>query len=375
MIIYIFIYYKYKNMFNIILVIIIFIYAIFNVVNIILQKKNVEKFDNNNINMNNLFTYCINNTEENNVYYYIQKKNIGNALMTLAITNNNKILSYSNEYLSLIKTYYPSDVYNKIVDMYKYIVNNLKNNVVMNENVLSFITTFSTGTAHGYAGLFYIINEYLKDYEKYKDYKIIVYKNSQNGILDIINYFKNMNVIKNDIIYIDSDIIYKFNKYLIIPNKHHAIDPPYGLEISKMIEKYLIKPNFNIIHKRVAVIKSSLSSNLTNSGIIDINNINNFCSKNNLIFIEPINYNEIDFINILYNCNLFVVSWGTAFFKNYYYISDKCTKIIVLVIGNDFIKQYNDTINANNLITKFKNANMEYIIIDNSNDIDNIIIS
>jgi hypothetical protein len=337
-----------------------------------LAKKKSEKFDNDNdINMHNLFTYCSDDIEANDVYYYIDKNNIGNSLITLAIANY-KILSYSNEYLSLIKKYYPTDIYNNIINTYKYIINNLNNNVIINENVISFITTFSLGTNHGYGGLFYIINEYIKDYGKYENYKIIVYKNSQKGILEIINYLKDKNIIKNDIIYIDHDIIYKFNKFLIIPNIYHRVEPEYALEISNTIEKYLLKPNFNIIHERIGIIKSSLSANLTNDNVVDVNRINNFCNKNRLFFTEPTNYNEIDFINILYNCNLLVLSWGTTYFKNYYYISDKCTKIIILVIGDSYIKEYNTAISENKLFTKFRNATIEYIIVNN---IDDIIIS
>ena len=352
----------------IIILIIIFLYIIFYILNIILKKNNLEKFDNN-INIDNLFTYCINDIDANDVYYYIDKNIIGISLMTLAISNN-KILSNSNEFLYLIKVHYPNGPYDKIIDIYKYIINNLNNNIIISDNVLSFITTFSTGTNHGYGGLFYIINEYIKDYEKYKDYKIIVYKNSQKGILDIINYLKDTNIIKNDIIYIDSDIIYKFNKFVIIPNKYHVIEPIYALEISNTIEKYLIKPNFNIIYNKICIIKSSLSQNLTNTTIVDVNTVNNFSNKNNLIFVEPTNYNETDFINILYNCNLLVLSWGSTFFKNYYYISDKCEKIIILVIG-DSKNEYNQYMNTNALFTKFRNATFEYIITDN---LDNITI-
>ena len=74
--------------------------------------------------------------------------------------------------------------------------------------------------------------------------------------------------------------------------------------------------------------------------------------------------NEIDLINILYNSKIFIASWGTSFFKNYIYISDKCEKIIVLIFGNDFITQYNNYINEKKLLCKFKNAAIIYHIVD-----------
>jgi len=48
--------------------------------------------------------------------------------------------------------------------------------------------------------------------------------------------------------------------------------------------------------------------------------------------------------------------------KNHIYISSSCEKIIILVIGPGFIGQYNDAIANNMLITRFKNATIEYII-------------
>ena len=82
--------------------------------------------------------------------------------------------------------------------------------------------------------------------------------------------------------------------------------------------------------------------------------------------------NEIELINRVNEAQIFVTSWGTAFFKNYIYISNKCEKIIVLVIGNAFINQYNNFISLNVLQTKFKNAIISYHIVDkmlNINDL------
>jgi hypothetical protein len=349
----------------IIFILIFFFYSI----NIFLKKKIYEKYDNiiyDELDIDNIFNYCTDDTESNNVYYYIKKDKIGNAILTLGISNN-KILSPSNEYLSLIKSYYPSgSMYTEIIKYYKYIIDNINNKYIIDENVICFITTFSTGTIHGYSGLFYILIEYIKNFDKYKDYKIIIYKNSQKGILDIIYYLSKNNIISNNIIIIDSDIIYNFKNMIIIPNKKHSVENDFAIEISEFIDKYLIKNNFDEIYERVSIIKSSISNNLTSDGIVSQEEINTFSQNNYLVSIEPTNYNEVDFINILNNVNFIVFSWGTTFFKNYYYISDKCTNIIVVIIGESYIKQYNDTVNNNKLITYFKNAHIEYRILESS---------
>jgi hypothetical protein len=355
------------------IIIIIVIVIIFFILDYLIGKSlyKIETFSNeiNEINIDNLFSFCNNNNEEDNVYYSVRKDMIANGILTLSIKDN-KILCSSNEYLSLIKRYYPNNpIYNEIIDFYKFVLTNIKNNtniVSMNNDngYLLFITTFSTGTNHGYAGLFNMLIEYTNNYEKYKKYNIILYKNSQQGIKDIIEYLVNKNIVTNNIIYIDPDIIYKFNNIVIIPNNHHVILGDFALETSKFIETNLIKNDFSINFDRVAIIKSSKSNNLTNDGLCNVEDIENFSVKNNLNFIEPTNYNEVDFINILHNATFIVMSWGTTFFKNYYYASDKCTGIVVLIIHKEFKKHYEDAIKNNTLIKKFKNADITYIIPD-----------
>ena len=206
---------------------------------------------NNEPNINNLFTFCNYSNNENNVYYYIKKEIIGNCILTLAIKDN-KILVSSCEFLSILKhAYYPSNhIYTEIINCYNNISNNIIHNNInlsyINDDVISFITSFSTGTAHGYAGLFYNLIYYNNNYENYKNKKIIVYQNSQKGIKDIIEYLATKSVITNNIIYIEPSIIYKFNNMILIQNEHHGICDEFALIVSNFIEKYLIKSNFLI---------------------------------------------------------------------------------------------------------------------------------
>jgi capsular polysaccharide biosynthesis protein len=82
--------------------------------------------------------------------------------------------------------------------------------------------------------------------------------------------------------------------------------------------------------------------------------------------------NEIELINILNKSRIFVTSWGTSFFKNYIYVSDKCEKIIVMVTP-DFMGQYNSHLTRNVLPKKHKNASILYHIVNT--DLNNIILS
>ena len=328
--------------------------------------------------INNIYDYCVNDVTTINKTIYFIGNDEYNSLFTIAIDNDShKIYMYSNEFLHLIKYKYTKNrnslPYYNVVSYYKNITTYKSLDIsYVDYNVIPFITSFSKGTVHGYSGLFFILNEYIENYNLYKNYKIIVYKDSQKGILDIINYFIDKNIITEQIIYIDSHIQYLFNSIKFIPNKWHTF--PKNLNKIDIIDKYIVNENnyLPLENNHICIIKSSLSDNRTKDGIIDIETIISFCSKNKLLFLEPIKMNEIELINRVNEAQIFVTSWGTAFFKNYIYISNKCEKIIVLVIGNAFINQYNNFISLNVLQTKFKNAIISYHIVDkmlNINDL------
>jgi len=323
------------------------------------------------MNYESLFDYCQDLEETtNNTIYYIGNK-IENSLSTIAIDNNtHKIQSYSNEWLSLLKMYHllKRPLYNQICNDYNNIIQRTDLDITYsNYNVIPFITAFSTGTIHGYAGLYSILDIYINNYDKYKDYNIIIYKDSQQGLLDIINHFVNKNIIKKEkLIYISSNIKYLFKSIKFIPVKF-IIYPRHILKFD-LIDNYIIeKDNLTPLENdKICIIKNTSSVNVTNNGLVDNNNVVQFCNNNKLLLIDPSQMNEIELIRLMNKSRVFITSWGTAFFKNYVYLSDKCEKIIVLVIGG-FIHQYNNE--SRNLIKKYKNAIVYYHIIDEKLDL------
>ena len=76
-------------------------------------------------------------------------------------------------------------------------------------------------------------------------------------------------------------------------------------------------------------------------------------------------------INRLNDSRIFVTSWGTTCFKNYVYVSDKCEKIIVMVLS-DFMDQYNHRLHHNSLTRKYKNASIVYHVVNTN--LNNIIL-
>ena len=313
----------------------------------------------NNLNFNNIFDYCVDTTTEENVYYKITNtKSI--HISILCINQNKQILKYTNEWLSLIKTYYPSNkiIYNNLVTEYNNIIKqDLFNCKFINEQVVLFITSFSKGTVHGYSGLWYMLYIYM---QKYINYKILIYENSQQGILDIIYHiFKKLygDNYLDYIIILSGDILYKIKNIIIIPNKYHIIKYELAILIDYILYDYIIINTHICSHNKIFI---------TNNTKLDNNIVVNFCIKNNYILIEPNKFNEIDFIKIINSCEIFIVTWGTSFLKNYIYIGDDCKYIDIYIIENtEYECQYNNSYKTNTLIKNYKKAYFNYIKIDN----------
>jgi hypothetical protein len=325
------------------------------------------------VNINNLFDFCDDSIQSTNVLYTIGNL-IGNSTVSLAIKHDNgKIMTYSSEWLYLIKCYYPNqEMYNQIINYYNKI-RNIKFPVkIINESTLSFITSFSTGTVHGYSGLYYMLCEYIDNYEKYKDFKILLYKNSQTGILNIIEHLCNKNIIdRNKIIYLDKNVIYHINNINFIPNIHHIFNIDLAERTNRLIEKYIsVDRNdlnyYNSLNlskntQNICIIKGTTSTNLTKDCIFQNNDIINFCNNWNLNLIEPNVLDEIHLIHYINQCKHLVISWGTSFLKNFVYISDNCERITVLVMDESiFLVQYK----CSPLLKKFKNAEIIYKIVN-----------
>jgi len=329
-------------------------------------------------NYENLYDYCSNNTlTENPSIYHIGRK-IGNYVLILGVdSKNHKMYKYSNEWLHLLTDYYKTggchkQHYDKIITEYQDIIYDRKGEINKShedKNVIPLSTSFSIGTVHGYAGLYCIIDQYIRDKEKYKDYYLLVYINSQKGILEIINGFVECGVFdKEKIIYVLSDIPYLFKSIKFLFNRWHMYPSHIGNEHNNfkidIIRKYLISAKYNVKpdEDRICIIKSSESENLTTSGIVSKSKIDDFCDKYNFNFLEPMKMNEVELINRLYNAKVFLTSWGTAYFKNHVYLSHKCEKIYILVIGEDFKKQYHSGF----VPRKYRNAKIEYIFLEDN---------
>lgn len=328
------------------------------------------------MNINNIYNNISNRLQDTNIYYSVMSNMINMSSILLAIKDN-KILKYSNEWLYLLNhAYYPNQgPYREIVQFFNNMNNNIENATIINEKVLTFITSFSYGTVHGYSGFYHILFNYLKNKNKYENHKILFLSNSQSGLKQILQNAINKKLIDSDkIIYIDPDKIYLIKELCIIPNKYHNI---MGTELADNIFDYVKKYisimkniknykrfDLNVDLKNVCLIKTNSSNNTNIDGMYNYQNLIDFSKKNNVFILNPGKMHEIGIILAINTCKIFICSWGTAFMKNYCYISDNCKKIVVLVHKKKYLSEYNNHIEKNAIVNKFRNAKIVYKIRD-----------
>jgi hypothetical protein len=322
------------------------------------------------MNNNTIFDILIDDVETNQeTFFFISKKGkIFNSLVTLAVNkNNNKIYKYSCSYFYLLgyTRHKPKPpFFNTLAKSYNNFLEKQHNEIHKYKKIIPFASSFSRGTTHGYANLYFVLNEYIKNKDIYKDHYIALYTGSQKGLLDIVHKLVDKQVIdKTKIIYLDSEIKYLFKSITFIPNKWHEMytilnnKNNYHSIYDNLIVKYFVNEKYVENNENVCLIKGFEKIKLKN-----------FIKLNKLYNINVHNIDEIQMINMIYHSKIFVCSWGTSFFKNFFYVSEECEKIIVIVIGFGIYKcQYNRMKKKNALIKKYKNANVYYYFVDNYN--------
>jgi hypothetical protein len=332
------------------------------------------------LDINNLYLYSTSSMISQNCLLYISEYNIA-TLNIFCINNNNKyIYKYANEYLYLINYSYPNNFYYyNYINIYNTIIHdNMKQVININENVLQLFTTFSRGSVHGFSGFYYTLIEYITNFNKYKDLKLLFYKESDNGMLDIINFLCEKNIIdKSRIIYIEKNTYYEFLSITFIPNNFHCFVEELIPIVNKFIENYLITEK-SYVKDNICLLKTKNTTHFSSAGLFTISAVDNFTKKYSFNKINT--DNEIELINRIYNCSILLISYGSCFFKNFIYISEKCKKVIVLIKGNSelndihYITDYKNLCETNSpyqgtILKKYKNADFIYKIIDNDDEL------
>ena len=133
---------------------------------------------------------------DENVKFYINKKKMGNWVVHFAFKNDN-IYKYSCDFLNLRddrgRGGHTSNEILKRVDNIISQHTNKDNSEYIDENVVSFISSFTNGTVHGYASIWEYIIYYIKNNLKSK---IILSTMTQSGMVEIVSHiFGRTNII------------------------------------------------------------------------------------------------------------------------------------------------------------------------------------
>jgi hypothetical protein len=296
----------------------------------------------------------------NDASYFINNKNNRNNIIHFSYKNNN-IYNYSSDFFHIRKK-----TGNSVIKFSKkFVIDNINhlNNKLIDEKVVCFISSFTRGTVHGYASIWEYLIYYL---ENNVSSKVLLSNITQQGMIDIVSKI----IGKENIIFIERNIIYKIKEITFIPLNEFIFSDMFWMKVEPYLIKHIIDDNFKEIKKKICLVKSSIEDNCTSDGILNINDVKNFCNKNKIYNLEPSNQNEIITANLLWNCNIFITSWGSAYYKNIRYISEKCKKIYV-IIPNQFINQFNERkdLPHSHTYKKYKNAFVNYIKLNNIKDL------
>ena len=321
-----------------------------------------------------LFNKTVPNLLIENCYITIDKIH-GNSLIYSAFNEKGEFVLKSNEFTNYLKEYY----FDKNQNMYVYHLinkcyeNGLKTKNIFElvpEDVVCFITSFSCGTTHGFSSM---LDLYL-EYPGKK--KVIVYKDTLPGILQLINLFIDPKLI----ILLENNSKCKFRTIEFIDIQRHIFNVNTDIEIlDNFIDKYIDYSGVPL-NKKIGIFKTTQKSNLTSDGSLSESECKSVCQKYKINRIHPEKSNEIEIIRLLKNTETYITTFGTSFTKNIYYLSDKCKKIIVFVIGSEHNNQVYSRIKLGDYMSiplKFRGIKINYILLEQyvSFDLESVIES
>lgn len=310
------------------------------------------------------------------VLYHVRGKLSGNILIQLAISWPTRTpLLLSNGWLSLLKhKFLTKDSHSLITHtaLAQVLCNaqtdmSRGRSVYIKEDAVSLVTSFSSGTVHGYIGLWDVLLQYEYNRSLTTPHRLLVYTRSQPGILEIVKHLATRGRLFNSrqLIYLKSDTTYRFRRMLLIPTRHimpnkHTVD-----DIFAFIKRYFIDDPGSSQARwhsgRVAILKSKGSIALTTSGMLSDSHARAIASMHNATMIYPERVGEVSTMLTLYNVSTWITTWGTAFFKNLLYLGTSCTDVVVYVVGDLYCRQYAGVGSMGNLLGSHRNATIRYV--------------
>ena len=312
------------------------------------------------------------NLKNDDVNFYIQSTGVGNGMIHFAYKDDMP-LRYSSDFFHVRQT---SPFRAATLDSFRRVSTTKRESAIIHEPVVSFISSFSRGTVHGYSALWEMIWNYIQDEQ---DCKVLMYEKTQQGMIDIVSRV----IGKEKIIFVKSDVVYLLKSAIFYPiTQVHFADDFWFDIVEDIYEKYIVDDeNDHEELSKLAIIKTHSSDNRTMQGVVSQDLVNTVCENNNFVCIDPSKHNECDTANMLYRSKELILSWGTSYYKNLRYISDACEKIHVLVFPG-YQGQYNSRVGRacasypescavarqdpkgahSHMYRRYKNAEVKYIL-------------
>lgn len=321
-----------------------------------------------NLSADTLLDFCDNVRQARNVLYRVQSKVRGNSIDVLAVRERpRRCLAPSNEWLSLLRNMYyntwgPGQQrrarYEPVASMYaRLALMNRADAIFINASVVPLITSFSTGTVHGFTGFWLILMEWCR--APRENARLLIYERSDAGMLEIVRHACNSGLVdRNRLTYIAPDVTYLFPSLEVIPSPEHNMwGSAHQLEISNFVHRHFVDSSQSSPSGSVAVLKTHRG--ITGQGVLKKASVDAILQHHRAALIDPAIIGEFALINILARATVFVTSWGTVMMKNMIYLGDSCTDIYVYHTA-DFASQ---TLGRHHP-TRFRNANIRYIAVE-----------
>lgn len=270
-----------------------------------------------------------------------------------------KILGLVNEFLSLIKVYYPDpmwlEVYASIAGRYNSMMLSIQHNtpLTIEESCVCFIPTFAKGTIHGFVAVYTFLEKYIQNIDTLGHRTIVMYKDAQKGINELFctafhNIFIERRTPPPRILYLDSNKIVHMKDIVFIRNHHHHFpnDLIKPLFFTSVFNAYILPhvPDISQVSsidgkntRNMCMMKTNESENTTPGGVFSYAYILQLCERYNFHNIEPSKIpTEKEIISLLQNAEICIFSAGSCFLKNILYVKEEKVKLVHCIVPPDF---------------------------------------
>ncbi len=256
---------------------------------------------------------------------YFNKEKHVNWCVSFAYDNEN-FLPESNDWFTLIAHLPYSSHPQKLTKQTYESVKHTSPIVKYEETLVWGINPFCLGTVHGYAFVYQLIEQF-----KNTDYRVLVAKDSQKGILELCT-----EAFKDRLVFINNKDVVEALEFRFVVNTFHALVDHSTMNV---VVPLFLRPKPTLC---LAALKTTDTANVTGDGILNQQQVNQLNIPPRFVRVKPEDYSEIDWMSMVYNCEELFVGWNSCYFKAMMYLvpGHQCKKIHCLIVGPNYEVQF-----------------------------------